>query len=456
MHAKRIIVVGGGLSGLSVLHHLKKRYQDSSIDVVLLEKNSYLGGTAHTQYYPEYSFEEGPNGFLDNKESLRQTAVELGLEHELVVADEQSKYRFLSIKNKLAEIPITPAGLIKFPHLSPGDKTRLLLEIMIPRGQLKDETVYAFAMRRLGRNFAKYFIDPMVTGIFGGQADRLVLRYAFPRIYELEQTHGSLFKAMAALRRQNKSQDKMTGQPKGALTSFKKGISQFIEAFSDRYKGSIRTSVSVSSIFRTNNRWLLQAEKEHYEADQVFLCAPAYAAAQMLKQEDAALSRSLANIPYAPIAVVGCLYVRKDLAEIPRGFGYLIPSSENKEILGVLFDSNIFPMRTHPDYFFARLMIGGSRRPDTAAKPPAELARIAQAELVSTLGIVSPPVQTVVKVWPKAIPQYDLDYIENLPAILAGMSRLHGLYLVSNYLGGISMNDCIRSAQTAVYQSKAC
>lgn len=452
--SKRIIIVGGGISGLNVLHQLKKTYaHDTSVSITLFEKNSYLGGTAHTQYFPEYAFEEGANGFLDSRESMKTLVSELGLAGELIQADPASKVRFICIDKQLVKVPTDPVGMLKFPKLSVLDKLRIAAEIFLPRSDINNETIYAFAKRRLGDNFAKYFIDPMVTGIFGGQAEELVLRYAFPKMYELEQTYGSLFKAMIAIKKQNKGKEKITGEPKGNLTSLRRGMSQLTESLAKKYSAHIKVSTVVVSVRARGQQWDVETTSGRYEADQVFICTPAYGAAEILKGQDEVLTQALSSIHYAPIAVVGCLFKRADLARIPQGFGYLIPASEKRNVLGVLFDTNLFPTRTADDYFLIRLMLGGARRPYAVSKSEKELTAMAQEELTGTLGISADPHKVSIKVWPHAIPQYNREYVKNLATINTCLSQIPGLYLVSNYLGGVSLNDCTTSALQAVKQS---
>ena len=197
---KQILVIGGGISGLSVLHNLKKKYAaDPHIQVRLLEKNGYAGGTARTKKYPHCLFEEGPNGFLDSKKSTLQLAQELGIDGDLLPAHHQSAIRYICLKNKLHKLPHNPAGMFKFKPFSLYDKIRFPLEFFVPKGTTPNETVYDFGKRRIGENFSRLFLDPMVSGIFGGDARNMDLKSAFPRIYEIEQTYGSLIKGMIAL-----------------------------------------------------------------------------------------------------------------------------------------------------------------------------------------------------------------------------------------------------------------
>src|SRR3989338_7221927 len=155
MPNKSIIIIGGGISGLSVLHFIKKKYaKQTGVSIQLLEKNSQPGGTIKTIVHSQGLFECGPNGFLDSKETTLQLIREIGLESSLTASNPQAKKRFLLIKNQLHEIPTGLAGLLKFKPLPFFDKLRLPLEIFVSRGDNPDESVYDFGVRRFGENFA--------------------------------------------------------------------------------------------------------------------------------------------------------------------------------------------------------------------------------------------------------------------------------------------------------------
>ncbi len=452
---KQILVIGGGISGLSVLHNLKKKYAaDPHIQVRLLEKNGYAGGTARTKKYPHCLFEEGPNGFLDSKKSTLQLAQELGIDGDLLPAHHQSAIRYICLKNKLHKLPHNPAGMFKFKPFSLYDKIRFPLEFFVPKGTTPNETVYDFGKRRIGENFSRLFLDPMVSGIFGGDARNMDLKSAFPRIYEIEQTYGSLIKGMIALKKQKSLENKSSapsGQPAGHLTSFRGGMSQLTDALYKRYHDSIHLYEEVTVIHRLAESFSVETTKTQYFAQEVFIGAPAYKAAKFVANFAPKLSHALEQITYAPIAVVGLVYRKQQFDRFPEGFGYLIPSSEGKKVLGVLFCSNIFPERCDQDHFLFRVMIGGARHPDIINLSHDELYALARGEIVDTLKIQDPPADQIIKVWPEAIPQYNTQYPSLKLTIEDELKKFHGLHLVANYLNGVSLNDCTANAAAAIH-----
>jgi len=437
---------------LSILHNLKKKYAGrGDIQVTLYEAGDHLGGTARTIHQNGFRFETGPNGFLASQPATFELVEELGISDKLLVSNEAAKIRYIFVADTLHQLPAGPRDFFRFPLLSFPEKFRILGEFFVSKRKDPLETVFEFGQRRLGKRFAEIFLDAMVTGIFAGDVRQLHLAAAFPKIHNLEQKYGSLFLGMLALARKKKGKDKekFSAAPRGQLTSFKEGMSQLITAFSEKYKDAIRLNYPVERISRTNNRFKISSPKGDVEADEIFICTPAYAAAQLLK-DFSALAGALEKIPYAPIAVAGLVYKRAAFKDQPNGFGYLIPSSENNQVLGVLFTSNIFQNRTDDEHFMFRVMIGGVRNPGIIRKSRDELIVIAKKEIEKTFKVYDNPVTDFFSCWHRGIPQYNRDYSQIKEEIEVHVREIPGLHLAANYLGGISINDCILNAKLAV------
>jgi len=451
---KNILIIGGGISGLSVLHYLKKRYADSlGVKILLLEKTARLGGTIQTERHQDSIFEYGPNGFLEREETM-ELAKELGLEGALVTANPETRQKFLLIKDRLHLIPTGIISLWQFQPLSLSDKGRILLELFIQRGDHPEETVYEFGQRRFGEGFSKVFLDPLVTGIYAGDVYRLNMKSAFPRIYETEQKYGSLLKGL--IKRPARPSREASGPPRGfskeRLMSFQKGMSQLMDAFCARYQELIRLNQEVHAIRFTGDQFFVHTQDGDHRADCLFLCTPAYAASRIVQSFNPNLSSLLNKIEYAPVAVIGLVYRKDPLARIPNGFGYLVPSSEKKEVLGVLFESQIFPGRSAPPHIVVRVMLGGARYPSILAKTKEELVALAKEEIHARLRIKDEAVFVFTKLWPKAIPQYNSQDLPVRATISKELVNLKGFHLVSNYMDGVSLNDCVRKAKTTVEQ----
>lgn len=451
---KQILIIGGGISGLSTLHFLKQKYKERhDIQIHLLEKNDHVGGTIRTVCEDGFRFELGPNGFLSNTPTTFELVEDLGLHDKVISADENAKIRYIFAKGRLHQLPTGVFSFLGFELLSLADKFRVLQEPFVKKGSNPEETVYEFGKRRLGENFSKYFLDPMVSGIFGGNTKELNLKSAFPKIYHLEQTYGSLIKGALALKKSRKNEKTPFGQPRGTLTSFIGGMGDLTASLYAHHKDNIMLNTSVESITRENEKYIIATDVMSYAADQVFLSVPAYQAARILAPMDGALSQGLAKIPYAPMAVAGFAYRKKDVQNAPAGFGYLIPSVERKKVLGVLFSSNIFPGRAQADHMLFQVMIGGGNHPDILNYPHNEIKKLAKEELESVLGVKAAALQEFFVCWPQAIPQYNKGYLVIAQAIKARLAHAQGLFLAANYLSGVSLNDCIANAKRIVSES---
>jgi oxygen-dependent protoporphyrinogen oxidase len=450
---KHIVIIGGGISGLSLLHFLKiKYYFREDIQITLLEKSESLGGTIQTVRKSGCLWETGPNGFLDSNPHTLQLIQDLNLQEHLLKASPEAKSRYVHLHNKLMEVPANLFQFLSSPILPWQDKLRVLKEPFIPRGTDAEESVYEFAQRRFGIKFADTFMDPMVRGIFAGDAKHLHLKSAFPRIYELEQKHGSLIKAMIHTRRKKKNSVPKTGSSAGTLTSFTGGMAQIISAFGFKYKENIDLNQNVLSISKPKKQYIISTEFNEYTADYLFLSAPAYITAPLTKRLSLRLSQELDKIIYAPVAVVSFLFPQSAFEKKPVGFGYLNSSLEGKEVLGVLFESNVFPNRCGENQILLRVMIGGAGRMDILDKTKEELLEMALKEIRHTLFVKGEAIDDFLRVWPQAIPQYDLLYPKIYKKVTAELKGLGGIGICSNYFGGVSFNDCVENAMKAAHE----
>jgi len=245
------IIVGGGISGLCVAHRLLTAPDAPAVR--LFEASDYLGGNVRTDNVDGYLCDWGPNGFLDREPAMLDWVKRLGLEPEMIQADEASAHRFLLLNGRLVEIKPPPAFLFS-PVLSPRGKARIFLEPFIaPRRDDTPETVFDFAARRIGTEAAETLVSAMVLGVFGGDAKQLSLDHCFPRMAEMEQKHGSLFKAMRVMAKEKKAGRGGPTGPSGRLTSFTNGIGRLVERAAFLLGDNATTEASVQSVVRSDH-----------------------------------------------------------------------------------------------------------------------------------------------------------------------------------------------------------
>jgi len=444
---KTIVIVGGGISGLALLHYLKKKFPSKEITIQLLEKAEVLGGTIQTQKHKDCFFETGPNGFINNREQTQKFIDELGIADALIEASDESKKRYICVSHQLQAFPKSIGQFLRFPLLSFVDKFRLLCEVFLSARDEPHESVYEFVNRRFGANVAHMLMDPMINGIFAGNIHSLNMKAAFPRIYEIEQESGSI---ISGYRQSIKSQ----GKPK--LTSFVGGMGYLIAELEKRYHAQISTSTEVLKITqkKEGGRFTLQLQDKTLEADYLFMSTPAYVSGKLLDAVDTKCADLLKQINYAPILVYGLLTRKEDYSKLPEGFGYLIPSWDNKEILGVLFEDQIFENRCGKKDALLRVMLGGVHQTQVMDKSEEEILELIRSELFESLGFAGQFKEVFKRSLPQAIPQYDQDYVQVLRSLELNLTKYPNLYLAANYRGGISLNDCVQSAYQQVCEFK--
>lgn len=446
---KTIVIVGGGISGLSLLHYLKMKYyfQDEVV-IQLFEKGGRPGGTVASLHDAGCLFETGPNGFLDSKLQVVELAKELGLHERLHYARDDAKIRYIQYQGQLHALPSGLKDFLSFQPLGVLDKLRVLAELLLPRGGHIQESVFDFGCRRLGKRFAEVFLDPMVSGIYGGDARQTSLHGAFPKMVALEKGHRSLFLAMAARQRQkNKKSLAGGGMPGGRLMSFEGGMGELIAALADRYRAHIHGDTVIKTISRHDKKYVLYTADTQYTADEVYLCTPAYEAQVLVEGFSGALSRLLGEVCYSPIIVVGLVFPKTQVHNRRPGYGYLIPSSEKKKVLGVLFEDNIFESRCPQEAVLFRVMLGGARHPHILQAAKEDLVALALEEIRGTCQVEGAPSKVFYKAWAQGIPQYGLNYVDWQQQLDAEVRRWPALHLLANYRQGIAFGDCVANAR---------
>lgn len=444
-----VIIVGGGISGLSALHFLRTSHP--SLRVRLLEAESRLGGTIGTDHIDGYSLDWGPNGFLDREPLTLQLCRDLGLASSIERANANVSKRFILRGGRLREVPMSPAAFLTSDILSLPGRLRVLGE-PFARGPKTgvDESIYHFVQRRIGREAADYLVQPMVSGIYGGLADKLSLESCFPIMKTMETEYGSLFKAMVSKARQAKKAGKKAGGPAGPggwLTSFQGGLDAIIKAFEQKYCECLETSAPVQSLTRDGNNYLLTGDAGRtWSAGQVILATPAYVSAGLTASLSAGLSVALATIQYAPIAVVCLGYPRAAVSHSLDGFGFLVPQKEERRILGSIWTSSIFRDRAPDGFVQFRCMVGGDGDHGSIKFSDEQLVALVESDMKDIVGVSGHPSLIKLYRWQQGIPQFTIGHRDTMAAIEQELERARGLYVTGNAYYGIGLNDCVKQS----------
>ena len=440
----KVIIIGGGISGLSLAYFLLEK--KPSLDVTVIESEKKAGGKIWTDRVDGYLCEGGVNGFLDNRPKTLELSSKLALTP--LRSNDNSRKRYIYSRGKLNLLPDSPPAFFASNLLSLPGRLRIIGELFVPKWTGGDETLAHFARRRLGKEAFEKLIDPMASGIFAGDPEKMSLKSCFPKVYNLEQTYGGLIRGMLQLQKEAKKSGKKVGAgPGGTLTSFYEGMGTMINSLSAFLGERLRTGVSAQSIDKKGKTYIVHlSDGSALEADAVVCAAPAFAAAEMVKSLDKTLLATLNEIYYPSVSVICLGYKKERLDRSLDGFGFLVPFKEGRKILGTLWDSSVFPNRAPEGYVLLRTMLGGARRSELAEMDEDKLIALVMGELRDIMEIKIEPDFAKVYTHKKGIPQYFPGHEEKIKALDEIVKKFKGLYLTGNAYRGIGVNDCIENS----------
>lgn len=451
LERKHIAIIGAGITGLSAAYHLQK----AGHSVVLLEKSSQAGGAIRTSLSEGYLAEHGPNSLMVSDERIHALICDLGLEGEIVEANQAAKKRFIVTNGKLQPLPSSLLSAITTRLFSFKAKCRLLKEPFIKKrgAESGTECFTDFVRRRLGPEFLEKAAGPFVNGIYAGDPYRLATRHAFPRIWSLEQEHGSLVRGMIKKR---KLQKQGKGDPhrmaKPLLCSFRSGMQSLPDALVNSLEEDtlkLNTDIGNISYNELTKHWNLNWHTKSGSTgmgsfDHLIITVPAHKLADLPLNEDVLdATAKISNIHYPPVTSMLLGFKRSQVKHPLDGFGMLNALNEKSKMLGALFPSTLFPDRAPEGHVSINIMLGGARTPEHANMSDSAMQASVMDELRRLLGIEGNPPHVGIVRWEKAIPQLNLGYSNVLKAIEQAERDYPGLHLVGNYRGGISVGDCI-------------
>lgn len=439
-----VAILGGGLAGLAAAYFLQRK----GYVVTIFEQTDRAGGVIQTERDAGFLVEYGPNSIRAGTPALERLIDELGISDLVLPANPAARKRYIVRDGALVPLPASPPGLIATRAFSLPGRLRLLLDLVIPPSDpAHDASVAQFVRRRFGAEALAYGANPFVAGIFAGDPARLSVRHAFPRLYALEQQHGSVLRGLFAQRK------KQPESIRRGIFSFQEGVETLTKALASALEDRLRLATKVTGLEQKAGAWQIQREDavaDEQTFDAVISTLPLYAFAAL--DFDTTLDRApLAHVPYAPVAVVTLGFRRSDVAHPLDGFGVLVPEAERSfRILGTIFNATVFPNRAPADQVLLTTLVGGTRHPQLVYEAPSTLCALVLDDLQRLLGVAGSPVFERHKVWEKAIPQYEVGY-DAVKHCLARLEAAHpGLYFAGNYRDGISVPDTLDAAENAV------
>ena len=449
---QRVIVIGGGISGLASAWEIRQRCP--GVEVVCLEASKSVGGCIRTERRDGFVFDHGPAGFLNRHPSTLRVARALGLGDEIVSGCEDRRRRFILSDGELRRFPDSPATFLSSDLLTVRAKLRMLLEPTIPRTRRRhDESVGAFARRRLGREAAELMFDPVMSGIYAGSADQLSLRATLPQMAAVEADRRSLLVTMLRSRARGTGGRGASPTALGSrrYVSFKGGMATLVEMLRADLAPTLHTDSPVMDVARDGQGWRVMVGGDNADellADVVVSAAPATAARHYLAGLDPRIDESCRAVPYAPVVVVGVGFHEADVPHPLDGFGYLIPSRERGSVLGVLWPTSIYPGYRSPDgRVLMRVVLGGERDRAICDADSETLTACARAQLRRVMGIAARPVFSAVARYPLGLPQYRIGHDQRVVEMDRALGRLPGLHVIGNAFRGIGLNACTAVAE---------
>jgi oxygen-dependent protoporphyrinogen oxidase len=451
----RIVIIGGGISGLAAAHRLTELHKEAQ--VTLIEASDRLGGTIQTEHRDGFLLERGPDSFISEKPHAIALAKRLGLESQLIQTNEEYRRSFIVRDGRLRAVPegfqlMAPSRMWPFitsDIFSIPGKVRMAADLFLPRKSTNgssDESLASFVRRRLGEEALVRMAQPMVGGIYTADPETLSLRATLPRFLDMEQKHRSLILAMARLGRAQKAGT--SGARYSLFLSFERGMQVLVDGLiqATRINADLRVRTRAQRL-TFDHGWTITTDKnEQIKADAVCLAVPAYIAASLLGGQ---LAEKLRAIKYASTATINFGYRRAAIKHPLNGFGFVVPFVEKRSLIACTFSNVKFAGRAPEDQVLLRAFAGGALQPEIFALDESEMSKRVEADLRELLGICEDPRFIEVAKWERSMPQYEVGHIDRVSEIEKLVSELPGLTLAGNAYHGAGIPDCIRSGEAA-------
>jgi len=463
-----VAIIGGGIAGLATAHALMEQAEARGVALrcTVLESGAAWGGKIVTHTIGDLVTEAGPDSFLSSKPAGLQLVDKLGLNDQLINTNETGKKAFVYLGGRLRELPegliaIAPGQIrpfLKSGLLSFGGFARMGMDLVLPAKRSSvDESLASFARRRFGQQAFERMMEPLMAGIYAGDAEELSVRATFPRFVELEQEHGSVLRGMMRVRARRNGAGR-TEAKRTMFVTLKRGLQELVTALVRRLSDHgvlLRSGMTVEALrVRSNQagRWtydMVLQDRSALSADSLVLATPAYVAADLLRPLTPIAAGLLEMISYASTATIALAYPASVIGGAVQGFGFVVPRLEKRDLIAATWTSLKWPHRAPPDQLMVRCYVGGAGRESILAlEDPALIARV-KTELREICGIAEEPTYTEVNRWMNAMPQYRLGHLERLAQAEVALSRFGGVFLTGSAYRGVGIPDCVRDGAVA-------
>jgi len=443
MNKKRVAIVGAGITGLVAAHYLKK----ANIGFKIFDRSNHIGGVVNTVEEDGFLYETGPNSGVISNAEIANLFEELNGKCELELADHSSSRRLIWKKNQWRALPSGFLSAVFTPLFSFYDKFRILGEPFRKKGNNPNESLAAMVKRRMGNSFLDYAIDPFILGIYAGDPDYIVPKYALPKLYNLEQQYGSFIGG--AIKKKKELQDEDAKKATREIFSVKGGLIKLINGLVDAIGlENIETNCSDIHFHNDGSCYQLKFPDQRIEEfSHVITTTNAGELENIFPFIESELLENIANLLYAKVSELTIGF--KKWEGIPlNAFGGLVPYREQRDILGVLFMSTLFKERAPKDGALLTIFVGGTRKEESALLSESELKKLMARELKDMLKIKDfKPDLFKVTHYKRAIAQYGVDSGDRLEAINSIENKYNGLYLAGSMRDGVGVADRVKQAK---------
>ncbi|MFD1037684.1 protoporphyrinogen oxidase [Virgibacillus byunsanensis] len=454
---KKIVIVGGGITGLSAAFYLQKEIKEKQLDyeVKLVEAGDRLGGKIQTKRKDGFTIEQGPDSFLARKKPAVKLIEELGMSDQLVRNGTGQSY--ILVDNKLHKMPSgafmgIPTRVRPFLFsgiFSPKGKLRAGFDFILPKGkEVSDQSLGVFFRHRFGNELVENLIEPLLSGIYAGDIDDMSLMATFPNFYHVEQEHRSLIKGLQKTMPKPK---KSTGKKPGMFYSLTNGLESIVEQIENQLdEGIVSLNTAVDHIEKKEHGYhLLLSNGEAYKADAVIMATPHYTLSKMFSQYD--FFDTFKDVPATSVANVAMAFDKSAITKDIDGTGFVVSRNSDFRITACTWTHKKWPASTPNGKALLRCYIGRPSDQSVVDLSDEEIKEIVLTDLNKTMNITQAPEFSVITRWKNAMPQYTVGHKERIKKVRNEANKqIPGVFLTGSSYEGIGVPDCIDQGEKAV------
>lgn len=457
---KKVVIIGGGITGLTATYYLQKEAKEKGLllDIKLIEATHHLGGKIQTVVKDGFVIERGPDSFLARKQSASRLAKEVGMENDLV--NNTAGKSYVLVKGRLYPmpggsimgIPTEIAPFITTGLFSPMGKLRAAADFILPRSNpAEDQALGMFFRRRLGDEVVENLIEPLLSGIYAGDIDKLSLMSTFPQFYQVEQKYRSL---VIGMKKSTPQQPKKTGEKKeskGIFLTFKNGLQSFIDMIEKKLEpNSVMKGYRVETIDKTESGYEVKLNGgEIIHADSVIMSVPHHVTQSIFSQHR--LFDTFKEMSSTSVANVALAFSEEAIEKDIEGTGFVVSRNSDHTITACTWTHKKWPHSTPKGKVLLRCYVGRPGEEAVVDLSDDEITKIVLDDLNKTMNITTEPEFVVISRWKDSMPQYTVGHKERIKMVTTSLqAELPGVFIAGSSYEGLGLPDCIDQGEEVV------